>query len=306
MMKFIGIVITMILSFQFSCSDNAQNLDNPTEAYFGQTLPGDSAVIFAPGIISLPDRQEYSICFSSEGGACYFTAVDSDNVSKIFFTEYIDDTWTGQCPAPFADNTNTELSFVSADGHTIYYSKDGDIWIVDRNGDQWGASRHPDSPVNSDYTEAFYNESDMGTAFIYSNRPGNYGGNYNIWRIISGNDQSPQAACLDSVINTSNLQVTPCIAPDESYLIFSQPVNYWFRLFISFKEENGGWTTPVDMNITGAEINVLSQNCPTLSPDGKYLFFNRHDQTESGNVSDIYWISTKVIEQIKEKVKLNK
>jgi len=300
------IVFVFILILEFSCSDNAQNLDIPTEAHFGQTPPGDSAVVFAPGIISLPDRQEYSICFSPSGDACYFTAVDTDNVSKIFFTEYNDGAWTSQCPVAFADNANTELSYISADGNKIYYSKDGDIWIVGRNGDQWGESRRLASPVNSDYTEAFYNESNAGSAFIYSNRPGDYGGNYNIWCILNENDQSLQAECLDSVINTSNLQVTPCIAPDESYLIFSQPVDYWFRFFISFKKDNGGWTVPVDMNITGAGINVLSQNCPTLSPDGKYLFFNRHDQTESGNVADIYWISTNVIDQIKEKQNLNK
>jgi hypothetical protein len=270
--------------------------------YFGQSPPGDSAIIFAPGIVSRSDRQEYSFCFSPMGDKCYFTAFGSDDVSKIYFAEYIENSWTKESAVPFSGNQNTELSSVSADGNKIYFSKDGDIWMVERKDDKWGEPKRLPSPINTDYIDAFYNETNNKIVYIYSNRPGINGENLDIWRITSGNDSSLMVENLSPIINSSNLQVTPCIATDESFLIFSQPIDYWFRLFISFKKDNGEWTPPVDMNITGAGINILSQNCPTLSPEGKYLFFNRHDRTESGNVSDIYWISTAVIDNIKNAV----
>jgi hypothetical protein len=40
--------------------------------YFGQTPPGNKAVKFAPGIISLPDRSEYKIVFSPDGKFLFF------------------------------------------------------------------------------------------------------------------------------------------------------------------------------------------------------------------------------------------
>lgn len=60
-------------------------------------------------------------------------------------------------------------------------------------------------------------------------------------------------------------------------------------------------TAPVDMNSSGAEVNSdeANQSGPSLSPDGKYLFFFRHyDETKM----NIYWVSTKVIDDIKKKV----
>lgn len=57
-------------------------------------------------------------------------------------------------------------------------------------------------------------------------------------------------------------------------------------MFISFKKTDGEWTEPVSMGsyIKGAMlINV--------STDGKYLFY--------ASKGDIYWISTKIIEELK-------
>ena len=41
--------------------------------YFGQTPPGNTPELFAPGIISLDDRNESMITFSPDGKECYFT-----------------------------------------------------------------------------------------------------------------------------------------------------------------------------------------------------------------------------------------
>lgn len=270
--------------------------------YFGCVPPADSAVVFAPGIVSLPDRQEYTVVFSPAGDACYLTAAGSDNISRIYMTEYTGDSWSEQNPVPFSGNQNTELSSLSADGNRLYYSKGGDIWMVDRIGDEWRESRRLPYPVNTDFTDAFYSATGDKTGYLYSNRPGDHGENFDIWRVVRTDNRSLRAQSLHSAVNSSNLQVTPCIAPDKSFLIFSQPVDYWFKLFICFLKDDGYWTAPVDMDVTGAGINVLSQNCPTLSPDGEFLFFNRHDQTESGAISNIYWVSTHVIHDIKNRV----
>jgi hypothetical protein len=58
----------------------------------------------------------------------------------------------------------------------------------------------------------------------------------------------------------------------------------------------------VGMERNGAKINVPNYNqlCPTLSPDGKYLFFSRENNTNDQR--DVYWVSTHIIVGLKKYV----
>ena len=58
------------------------------------------------------------------------------------------------------------------------------------------------------------------------------------------------------------------------------------NLYISFNK-NGTWTQALNL---GPEVNTdQTEMCPSVSPDGKYLFFHRGGE-EHG---DIYWIAFK-------------
>lgn len=60
-------------------------------------------------------------------------------------------------------------------------------------------------------------------------------------------------------------------------------------LYISFKDKAENWTKAKNM---GELINTKSiEFAPRLSPDGKYLFFNRG--------ASIYWVSTKEIQKLR-------
>jgi hypothetical protein len=54
-------------------------------------------------------------------------------------------------------------------------------------------------------------------------------------------------------------------------------------LYISFRDPDGPWTTPVLLEPGGKPIHGM---CPVLAPDGKYLFFNYWSQM----TNDIYWV----------------
>ena len=85
-------------------------------------------------------------------------------------------------------------------------------------------------------------------------------------------------------------------------------------------EDDGSWTDAINM---GPEINSTGMDyCPSLSPDGKYLFFSsyrpimirdkgeRYDSDELLNMyrgpgnglGDIYWVDAKVIEELREEI----
>ena len=50
----------------------------------------------------------------------------------------------------------------------------------------------------------------------------------------------------------------------------------------------------------GPEVNTeYAETCPTLSHDGRFLFFSRYD--EENGVSNIYWIQSNVIARAMER-----
>jgi Tol biopolymer transport system component len=304
------ILFLLLLGFNsFIYAQKAQEFPVLKGDYFGQTPPGDAAVIFAPGIISRTDRAELKIAFSPDGNECYFYA-DGSNGVGIYYTKRVNNTWTEQVIAPFSLNHVTTDPFFSADGKRLYFTYNttdwsgGDIWFVERTKEGWGEPQLLPSPINSDFKDWSYTETTDGVAYIQSNRPGGFGG-FDIWRIGRLSNLSLKAENLGPIINSTGMDLSPCIAPDGSYLIFSsvRPGAFSIQdLYICFNKGDTGWTDPVNMEITGARINIAGYNqvCPSLSPDGKFLFFCNHAQ--SGDKRDIYWVSTKVIDDIKKEV----
>ena len=89
----------------------------------------------------------------------------------------------------------------------------------------------------------------------------------------------------------------PFVSPDESFVlfnIFDHPDGKGAAdLFISFHNQDDSWSDPINL---GDKINTeISELCPTLSPDGRYLFFTRlKDQT-----GKVYWVSTDFIKKLR-------
>jgi hypothetical protein len=105
---------------------------------------------------------------------------------------------------------------------------------------------------------------------------------------------------LGNSINTKHAEGDMCVAPDESFLVIScwrRPDNNGERdLYISFRNKiDGSWTKLINM---GKIINnEHNENCPMISPDGKYFFFFRYDPTTKKAMT--YWIDIKIIENLK-------
>lgn len=273
--------------------------------YFGQALPDDTPVVFAPGIFSLSDRLESNIAFSPNGKECYFGVIeiiDNKASNKIYYSKYKNNKWTAQVEAPFSVNRKFDDPSFSKDGSKLYVSEGGDIWMLERVGEGWGEPQLLPSPINSDSSEGSYTELNDDVAYISSRRAGGYGG-IDIWRISRLPDQSLQAENLGPIFNTSLFDYSPFIAPDGSYLIFGSyrsGKHGQADLFISFNKGNKEWTDPLNMNSCGAQINnsTAHHSNPSLSPDGKFLFFRRH---ETRMEMDVFWVSTDILKKLREK-----
>ena len=131
------------------------------------------------------------------------------------------------------------------------------------------------------------------------NRPGGYDNKGDIWRTTQMPGQQLKVENLGATVNSPAWDASPCIAPDESYLIFTseRPGGYGYSdLYIAYKKEDGNWTIPINMEMKSYGINRKNSATgdASLSPDGRFLFFSRN--------GDIYWIRIKIIDDIKKEV----
>jgi predicted Rdx family selenoprotein len=119
-------------------------------------------------------------------------------------------------------------------------------------------------------------------------------------KIENGVRQAPQA--LGPEINTGTYMSHPFIASDESYLIWDAKREGGqgdSDLYISYRKNDGGWTQAINL---GDKINTDAwEAAASISPDGKYLFFNRNVGSSAYENVDIFWVSTQIIEELRPK-----
>lgn len=272
--------------------------------YFGQIPPNKTPKIFAPHIICLDDRFESRGAFSPDRKSFYFTVVNSNFTwQKIFFTEYSKGKWSTPDTAVFSKEYNNHEPFFSKDGKKLYFSSDRekdtlqnkrDLFVTEKLHGTWSDPIKLKKPINSDFVDLFFDSSNEGTIYFTSNRPGSTG-MWDIYYVKSNNGKYDKLENIGSPINKF-FAADPCIAPDESYLIFGAGREDGYGqsdIYVSFRK-NGAWTEPKNL---GNEINTPANEFgPFFSPDGKYLFFCRHN----GIKGDIYWVDISVINDLRD------
>lgn len=276
--------------------------------YMGMEGPGTKSKIFAPNFIST-EEQEFGSVFNKKGTEFYF-GVDVGGRNEIRYSKMQEGTWTKPKTIisherysyndPFLSNDENKLYFISKralDGKGEI--KDVDIWYVERLDYGWSEPINAGSNINTSGDEYYISFTNEGTMYFASNghtRKDTTRTDHDIYyaKVIDNRFQKP--VLLDSVVNTAGYEADVFVAPDESYLIFCSTRDGGFGrgdLYISFKNSDGNWTKAINM---GKEINSKHyEYCPFVTKDGKYLFYTSNQ--------DIYWISTEIINDIKEKNK---
>lgn len=266
--------------------------------YFGAKPPSDSAEIFAPGVVSRSDRFEARIAFSADGRECYLTETDATfSHPKLLVAHRGKDGWTEFTAIPFgAKFTFCHEPFLSGDNRKLYFTADGDpavagnvrdLWVTERNGAGWGEPSRLPAPINSDAAEFYFGQSSDGTIVFASNRPGGQG-DFDLYYVEKTAEGADRAVNFGPVLNTPGPEYDPCISPDGRFIVFAaaRHGNPNLDLYVSFRDNPKRWTTPVPLK--GNVNTAANEYAPTLSADGRYLFFVRHD----GKQSDLYWMAT--------------
>jgi len=282
-------ISTPLLSTPVPTTTDAQASD-----YLGQTPPGSTPEIFVPDIVSVTGRYEYGVALSPDGDEIFFTAEDPG--PGLMITRWVDGEWTTPEVANLRGVNQWEFeAFYTPDGQKLFFSSNDNsnssrLWYVEKGPKGWGEAQYLDSPVNE--TDVFWATFTSEGTMYYTNI-----NELQIYRAEQVDGAYP------AVENTGLPQALhPFVSPDESFLLFNSSALGGFGksdLFISFRQEDGTWGTPLNL---GEKINTgYHETCPSLSPDGQYIFFSRYN--ESGGKSNIYWVSSAVIEHLRSEEK---
>jgi hypothetical protein len=300
MKKYSSMILILVSSLSFGQQNKESKID-----YFGQTHPCDSAVIFAPGIVSLTDSFTNGITFSPHGNECCFARFDGKywTWGTIFYAKYENNKWSDFRPAPFTDSTKyfDILPFFSPDGQKFLFSSARpskpynlvDLWMCERTGESWGNPVKLDSTINNpNDDESFSSMASNGNIYFNKDLTNS------IWFSKYNNGTYSKAIKVSEPVNSKYGAGAAFISPDEGYIIFAsiRPEGYGEKdLYISFKKANGAWTEPQNL---GPKINGPTDDVSArISPDQKYLFFTKGIKKQFSN---IYWVSTSFIVKLKK------
>lgn len=301
---YIVLSILIILMVESSYTqEESKNFPVLKGPYLGQKPPGMTPEPFAPNL--LPDKYWWhsAPAFSSDGKEVYFSAfIKSEAYSeRIMYMKLDDGRWTSPKIAPFSKYFEGGPCF-TPDGNKIFFSsarpffkggkrrEDRDIWYVERNADGWSEPKH--TSFNTDTWEDRVYVSDLGNIYYKSNN--------DIYRVKMINGKFSEPERLSDAINSEYGEQDPCIAPDESFMIFysSRPGHLGKEngdIYISFKKKDGSWTKAVNMGPTFNKGHIITR-FPRLSPDGKYLFFSKLIGPRNDK---IFWVDGKIIEKLR-------
>ncbi|MEL7063502.1 MAG: hypothetical protein AAFP00_07160, partial [Bacteroidota bacterium] len=250
-----------------------------TGPYLGQKPPGQTAEIFAPGIVSTELYELFST-FTPDMKEFYFVRYDEDDKPSMIVYKYQNNEWHMSVTGPRVGEP-----FISPDGKTMHLGRR----YMKRTETGWSEVKSLGAPYK-DLPIMRLTTSSKGTYYFDE---ASEDGPIRYSRLINGKREDPRALDLD----LGKYNAHPFIAPDESYLIWDDQRESGYGkadIYISFRQEGGTWGPAINM---GDKVNTdQSDSYATITPDGKYMLFNRG--IDENNV-DIYWVDAQIIETLR-------
>jgi len=282
--------------------------------YLGQAEPGDKPQLFALDIVTTQYMLHGNVGFTPDGREAYwsgtFPAAGSDGLDyQILMMKQVKGVWRAPQLAPFCRiEFQDDSPHIAPDGKKIFFlskrplkrgeplSDRENIWYAERKGDAWGEPTYLGDEINSLSAHWQVSTDLKGNLYFGGQDPdGTTMRDIFVSRYKNGKYLKPEK--LDSTVSSADLEHSPFIAPDGSYLIFSRASQQRTQLgiFISFKKKEGRWGEAVCLNdIIGCPA---ATQCTSVTHDGKYLFYISWGSSNWAS----YWIRSDFIEKMRPK-----
>lgn len=259
--------------------------------YLGQKPPGSTPEIFAPGIVNTEENREIEGMFGADMNTFYFIrrplGEESSSNALVAMTN------EGGLWREKSILQGVSEPSVSPDGSTIYLKTK----YIQRTDDGWSDPESLGSPF--DGIDIFrLSAASSGTYYLDTFTP-ELDAPLRYSRLIDGQYEQPRSLGPQFAIGRYNAH--PYIAPDESYVIWDSRRDDGYGssdLYISYREIDGSWGPAINL---GDRINTPgAENYPSVSPDGKFLFFDRRGEAVNGEAPvDIFWVDAGFIEALR-------
>jgi Tol biopolymer transport system component len=245
----------------------------------------DTAIVFAPGIVSTGDV--FASTFTPDGRTVVFTKVAPPRPFTLMTSTQVDGRWTLPTVLPFSGTYRDLDPAFSPDGARLYFSSGRpsgptpadtttgvDTWYVTRSNGGWSAPTRLPEPINAADADMFPSTTKRGVLYFdsFRSRPSR--------RLVYRAEPRPDGTfgapeMLSSVVNADSGASNFFVDPDERYAVFGavRPEGYGgVDLYITWKR-GSEWTTPVNL---GPGVNTTATEfCPFVSRDGRSLYFTR-------------------------------
>lgn len=258
--------------------------------YLGQTPPGLTPEVFAPGIVST-DNRDNSGFFTPDMKEFYFTrkTLESEEWSLVVFRNE-GNRWRESVVMP-----RVGRPLIAPGGKVMHLGKR----YMERTADGWSDVKSH-GPLFDDIRVMRLTSSHQGMFVIDEVGPGGVG-LLRYSELVDGERQAPKP--FGPEINTGEWNAHPFLAPDGSYLIWDgerEGAQGDGDLYISFRKPDGSWGEAINM---GDAINTeASEAGAFVTSDGKYLFFNRNmSHPDNYDNIDIFWVDAQIIEELRPK-----
>ncbi|MFC6633629.1 PD40 domain-containing protein [Microbulbifer taiwanensis] len=263
--------------------------------YLGQKPPGLTAKPFAPGIVNTEEWGDAG-GFSPDMNEFYVTRWRHSRETRI--PEAVTFKKVGDQWRRIAVPAGTRRPFHSPDGKTLHYRAK----YKERTADGWSEMKSL-GPAFEAIEIMGLTASAKGTLVLDERGSSAGDGIIRYSKLIDGKWEDPKP--LPKEINTGKWNAHPYIAPDESYIMWDGERESGFGssdLYISFRQKDGSLGEAINL---GEKVNTgAEEGGPHITPDGKFLLFNRmvpNTNGKAGSQSDLYWIDAQIIEDLRPK-----
>ena len=229
--------------------------------------------------------------------------------------DYLGQIAPGDTPVVFArgiisteDLSHSSPTF-SPDGNEVYWwlnrppKIQGENWLpplmmtMRRVGDNWTA------PEVASYIGVPFFSPDGKKLYFDSSQPIIGGKNNGFCYIEKVENSWSEPKCVDLIARFPELQSirNTCITRSGTLYFMAYMDSDAGDIYVCYRRLDGSWTDPISL---GEQINSNQQErFPSVSPDGKWLFFTRLIKK---NDHDVFWVSARIIDRLREKSNVKK
>ena len=291
--------IIFVLLINFSCTSRVYYLDS--------SYPGLAPKKYAQGAVNISGRFLQNITMSSNGKEILLGETDSlrwiyERILRIRLDEYnrmITDT------PEFVKKFKYERMRMI--GEPMLSPNNQDLFFVaDYPPDYWHSKRSPTGDWSLPAKMDSLSSADGDWYMSMSKTQTLYFTNGRIYKSYKTVDGYKTRIKIEGEFNQLDAG-DPCISPNEDYMIFASTRDGGYGqgdIYVCFKNSKDEWSKAYNL---GHGVNTeYWESAPLISPDEKYLFFSRRDKDQHAKFQDIYWVSLKIIDKIKNENRVKK